>query len=95
LPPPRREYVEAIAGALVRSRDPNAAIVPLRDAARDRLARRAGLSHDATDTQIRDAAAAAGLEPDEAEAVGGYVGEGAMLAAARALAQLSKRDGVR
>ncbi len=91
LPPPRREYVDAVAGALLRTRDPHAAITPLRDAARDRLARRAGLPHDASDKQIREAAQAAGLEPHEVEAVGGQVGEGAMLAAAGALAKLSKR----
>jgi len=91
LPPPRREYVEAVAGALVRTRDPQTAIAPLRDAARDRIARRAGLPHDATDTQIREAAEAAGLDPAEVEAVGGHAGEGAMLAAAGALAKLSKR----
>jgi hypothetical protein len=91
LQPPRREYVEAVAGALVRSRDPQAAITPLRDAARDRLARRAGLPHDATDAQIREAAAAAGLEPDEIDAISGPSGEGAMRAAAGAMAKLSKR----
>lgn len=91
LPPPRREYVDAIAGALVRSRDPQAAIEPLREAARDRLARRAGLPREATDAEIREAAEAAGLEPDEVEAVGGGPGEGAMLAAAGAVAKLSKR----
>jgi len=91
LPPPRREYVDAIAGALVRTRDQSTAITPLREAARDRLARRAGLPHDASDTQIREAAQAAGLEPDEVEAVAGHVGEGAMLAAAGAVAKLSKR----
>jgi len=91
LPPPRREYVDAVAGTLVRTRDPETAIAPLREAARDRLARRAGLSHDASDTQLREAAEAAGLDPAEVEAVGGQPGEGAMLAAAGALAKLSKR----
>lgn len=92
LPPPRREYVDAMAGALLRTRDPRTAITPLREAARDRLARRAGLPHDASDTQLREAAVAAGLEPAEIEAVSGQVGEGAMLAAAGAIAKLSRRQ---
>jgi hypothetical protein len=91
LPPPRKAYVDAVAGALVRTRDPGAAVVPLRDAARDRLARKAGLPRDASDVQIREAAKAAGLDPAEVEVVSGQNGEGAMLAAAGALAKLSKR----
>ncbi len=90
LPPPRRQYVDALAGALLRTRDPHAAIAPLREAARDRLARRAGLPHNASDSQLREAAVAAGLEPAEVEAVSGQVGEGAMLAAAGAIAKLSR-----
>ncbi|MEJ7876962.1 MAG: DUF4350 domain-containing protein, partial [Solirubrobacterales bacterium] len=92
LPPPRRQYVDAMAGALLRTREPRAAITPLREAARDLLARRAGLPHDASDTQLREAAVGAGLEPAEVEAVSGQVGDGAMLAAAGAVAKLSRRQ---
>ena len=46
LPPPRREYVEALASLLERSRDPAAAIAPLQAELRRRLERQgaAGLS---------------------------------------------------
>ncbi len=90
LPPPRKVYVDSVAGALLRTRDPAGAAAPLRDAARDRLARRAGLPHDASDDQIRDAAKAAGLTQAEIDAISGGTGEGAMLASAGALAKLSK-----
>lgn len=90
LPPPRKVYVDSVAGALLRTRDPAGAAIPLREAARDRLARRAGLPHDASDDQIRDAARAAGLSPAEIDAISGGGDQGAMLACAGALAKLSK-----
>ena len=40
--PPRAEYVDALAGALARTRRPAEVARPLREAARERLARRAG-----------------------------------------------------
>ncbi len=92
LPPPRKAYVDAIAGALIRARDPDGAVAPLREVARDRLARRAGLPMDASDAEIRAAAEGAGLDEAEIEVVlGGRSGEGAMLAGAGAVAKLSKR----
>lgn len=91
LPPPRRQYVDALATALVRTRDPAAAVAPLRDAGRERLARRAGLPHGASEAALRRAAQAAGLEPAEVEALCGAGGdEDAMLAVAGAMAKLER-----
>ncbi|HYH62981.1 MAG TPA: DUF4350 domain-containing protein [Solirubrobacterales bacterium] len=89
LPPPRRQYLDAVSGAMMRAGQPHAAAEPIRKAARDRLTRRVGLPPDASDAQIRQAAEAVGLEPGEVEAL---AGEGAMLAAAGALAKLEKRS---
>ncbi len=92
LSPPRRDYVDALAATLVRTRDPAAAAEPLRIAARERLARRAGLPHDFSDLELRRAAVAAGLEPSEARALeDGASDEDEMLAAGGALAKLSRR----
>jgi len=93
LPPPRRQYIDAVAGALLRARGTGDAAEPLRQAARDRLKRRAGLPRDASEAQVREAAEAAGLEPAEVEALTGRNDESAMLAAAGALAKLSKTKG--
>jgi Domain of unknown function (DUF4350) len=61
LPPPRRDYVVALAGALARTRRPAEALAPLQDSARRRLARSAGLAPDADETALRAAAAARGV----------------------------------
>ena len=48
-PPARRAYVDAMAGALARTRQPDVVVAPLQDRARRRLAARAGLPADAGD----------------------------------------------
>jgi Domain of unknown function (DUF4350) len=75
LPPPRREYVEAMAALLERSRDPAAAIGPLQAELRRRLERQGpgGLSADEV-----EAALAAPKQPED------------VLAAGRALARLER-----
>lgn len=75
LPPPRREYVDAMAGLLERSRDPAAAIEPLQAELRRRLERQgsAGLSEEEV-----EAALAAPRRPED------------VLAAGRALARLER-----
>ena len=69
LPPPRAGYVDALAGALMRTNRPVAVARPVREAARDALARRAGLPADATEVQLRDAAARVGLGEAETAAL--------------------------
>jgi len=64
-PPPRRAYVDAIAGSLARSRQPAEAIRPLRASARRRLASRAGIPPDADDAAFWRAGARLGLPDDE------------------------------
>jgi hypothetical protein len=87
LPPPRRRFVDAQALTLARTHNPQEAAAPVRDAARERLARRAALGPEAGEPQIRKAAEQLGLEADEAEAVLGRNPD--VLAAGRALAKLS------
>jgi hypothetical protein len=85
LPPPRRDYVEALAAILVRTKQPDEVARPLREAARARLAGRAGLARDAREDQLRAAGRRFGLTDEEIDAVvGGEDG----LAAGRALARL-------
>ena len=69
LPPPRREYVDALAGSLARTRRPVEAIAPLQAAARGRLARRAGLPPSATEPELRAAAARLGWSPADINAL--------------------------
>jgi hypothetical protein len=91
LPPPRSEYVEALGGVLARTRSAEDAIAPVREAAREELARRAGAGLD-DDAALRRAAAAAGLGEDETAAVLSRVeGRDAVVAAGRALARLQRR----
>jgi Domain of unknown function (DUF4350) len=87
LPPPRKRFVDAQALTLARTHDPAAAAAPVRDAARERLARRAALGPEAGDHQLRRTAEHLGMPPDETEAVVGNSGD--ILAAGRALARLT------
>jgi hypothetical protein len=89
LPPPRRAYVDAMAATLAKSRQPEASLAPLRAAARERLIRRAALSPDASDAQVRQAAIDLGLAPDEVAALFGVVtGDEDAMAVGRAMARL-------
>jgi hypothetical protein len=69
LPPARAEYLDALSGALVRTRRPADVAAPLRDAARARLASRAGLPADARDEDLRKAAERFELPEDEIRAL--------------------------
>ena len=66
-PPARRAYVDAMAGALARTRQPEVVVAPLQDRARRRLAARAGLPADAGEGALRDAATHLGLAPGEVD----------------------------
>jgi Domain of unknown function (DUF4350) len=69
LPPPRREYVDAVADSLARTKQSAEALAPLQAAARARLARRAGLPPKASEEQVRAAAARLGWSAAEADAL--------------------------
>src|SRR5207244_13461782 len=56
LDPPRREYVEALAATIARTRDRTQALEPVRDEVRRRIAVRAGLRPNAPDEQLLAAA---------------------------------------
>jgi Domain of unknown function (DUF4350) len=90
--PPRRAYVDALAATLARSRDRTAAVESVRVAARERLARRAALPHDADAGAWAAAARAAGLSDEETRAL---TSGGDEIAAGRALAHLSDQGGRR
>ena len=69
LPPPRRDYVDAVAVTLARTNQPAQALAPLQATARSRLARRAGLPPTASDAELRAAAARFGWTATEADAL--------------------------
>jgi hypothetical protein len=85
LAPPRREYVDALAGVLARTKQPQAALESVRNSVRRRVARRAGISPQADATTMFEAATSCGLAPDEAQAAAGSAD---VLALGRALAKL-------
>jgi hypothetical protein len=67
--PARREYVDALAATLARTRDPRAALAPVRDELRTRVARRGALRSDASEDDLAQAAARLGLPHDEVQAL--------------------------
>ena len=79
--------MEALALGLSRARDREAALAPVRAAARDGVIRRAGLGADAGDDAVREAALRLGFEEDEAGALTGERGHDDALALGRALAR--------
>jgi Domain of unknown function (DUF4350) len=85
LAPPRREYVESLAGVLARTRAPREALAPVRAEVRRRLARRTGIP-PGDDDRLAAAARRLGFADDEIAATLG--GGGDVLAAGRALARL-------
>lgn len=92
--PSRREYVDALAASLGRTRDVAATAAPVRDAASERLRARFRLLPDASADELEGAATRAGLPPDQARVVvHGARDDAELMAAGRALASLS--DGAR
>jgi hypothetical protein len=69
LPPPRAEYVRALAVTLERARDPGAALAPLQQWARLHIARRAHLRSDASPEEIDRAAITLGFTEAERAAI--------------------------
>ncbi len=86
LDPPRREYVEAVAATLLRTRDREAPVATLRAAARYELARRTALTPEG---DVREAALSLGLTEEEAAALDG---DADLIVTGRALARLSNPE---
>lgn len=92
LPPPRREFVDAVAAALGRSDGPGEAVEPVRDAVRERIAVRAGLGREASPDELRRAGRHAGLSAEEVDAVLGSAEDPeSLMRAGRALARMESR----
>ena len=92
LPPPRRAYMDSLAATLARGKRREAAVAPVREAARERVARRVGLAGGAGDEQWVAAGLAAGLDEQAARALTGTADDDeTVMATGRALAQLSGR----
>ena len=97
LAPPRRVYVESLAGTLGKARRPGEAVAPLQRHVRKAVAERAGLRPDADEATMRAAGARLGLPDDEIDAMLMDAGNDAqVMAAGRALARLEReRNGAR
>jgi len=67
LPPARREYVDALAGSIARTRRRQEAVEPVRREARKALLRRVALSPDSGDPAVREAARRVGLTEADAD----------------------------
>ncbi len=100
LAPERGRYVDSLAALMARSKQPGAATELIRATARRNLATRSGLPSDASAEQLRAAAEAIGLEPEETNAVlidangasaGAFTREN-LIAADRALAKITRGD---
>jgi hypothetical protein len=91
LPPPRREYVDALAVSIGRSRRRDEAVEPVRRAARQALLRRVARPPDADDDAVREAARRIGLADEDAEALLGPVRTDAdVLGIGRAFARIGQ-----
>lgn len=69
LPPPRREYVDALAASIARTRRRDEAVQPVRRAAREALLRRVAQPPGADDEAVREAARRIGLPDSDADAL--------------------------
>jgi hypothetical protein len=93
LPPARREYVDALAITLERTRDPAGATAAVRVALRSRIAARAGLGPDAGDADYERVARQLGLTDVAVNAlVHGAANDTEVMELGRALAALDRRS---
>ncbi|MDF1597680.1 MAG: DUF4350 domain-containing protein [Acidimicrobiia bacterium] len=91
--PARREYLDALAGSLVRTGRPDVATAPIRAAARRLIAARGGLSPDATTDGIIAAARRLELNDDEiASIIRSSHDEAALITSGRVLARLTRNE---
>jgi hypothetical protein len=89
LAPSRREYLDAVAASLARTRDPVAASEPVRRAAREQLARRAAVSPELDRAELERLGPAFSLSEAEVAAIAPGDGErGDPIDAGRALSKL-------
>jgi hypothetical protein len=94
LPPARAEYVRALAVSLERTHDPEHALAPMQQWARDRIAQAAHLASDASPELLDRAAIALGCDEAERSAVWyPATDDDAALALGRLVARLSQHDG--
>jgi hypothetical protein len=94
LPPARAEYVRALAVTLERTHDPEHALAPMQQWARDRIARMSHLPPDATAEQLDRAAIALGCSEAERGAIWHPAADDdAALALGQLVARLSQHDG--
>jgi hypothetical protein len=94
LPPARAEYVRALAVTLERTHDPEHALAPMQQWARDRIARVSHLPPDATAEQLDRAAIALGCTEAERGAIWHPAADDdAALALGHLVARLSQHDG--
>jgi len=94
LPPARAEYVRALAVTLERAHDPEHALAPMQQWARDRIARVAHLPPDATAEQLDRAAIVLGCTEAERGAIWHpATDDQAALALGRLVSRLSQHDG--
>ncbi|MCU1429623.1 MAG: hypothetical protein JWL83_3623 [Actinomycetia bacterium] len=93
LPPPRREYVDALAITLERTRDRDNAVAPVRTALRARIAQRAGLGPEAGPADYERAGRSLGLSEEEAHAMlRGAVTDDDVVMIGRALTRVERWD---
>jgi hypothetical protein len=89
LPPPRRVYVESLAGAILRTKDRGVALAGLQAAASRRAAWRFGLGDRPDPSALRRAVEQAGLDAEERDALFGPIGsDEEVVALGRAMARL-------
>lgn len=93
LPPPRREYVDALAATLERTHDRQRAMEPVRAAIRARIRSRAGLGADATPADDERAGRALGLNDAALRALArGATDDNDVMELGRALARLDRTE---
>ena len=94
LAPPRRDYVDALAGILARTRDPSSVTTTLQTAIRRKLAALTGLQINSSREDVARAGTSAGLTEAEAGVLAGSVRtEQDLMVLAGVLAVLDKRKG--
>jgi hypothetical protein len=91
LAPARREYVDAVARTVERTRDREQALVPMQAELRRRIALQAGLPVDAAPEALVAAATGLGFAADEAQAVASPPRRGGEVALGRAYAHMRAR----